>query len=223
MPNTNSPDVNFGKCMQCVTIDRARYKVNPPLARSSVCTQCFQQYCFDANNQTSASELPGRKLAFVDPDPQGFAAVSGFLSRSRVGLILGFIALLLVVAALSAFLWVYFPLPQASELIPTSYILFFVVYGENVGRTRLNITRWSSSTMILNRHFSVTVPATVRDWCRTTRISPLQTSQELCLTVQKNTANNMPELDNENTYTDAAQGLSCFFRYHSHQFVSAGV
>lgn len=104
MPNTNSPDPNFGKCLQCVAIDRARYQVNPPLARSSICTQCFQQYCFDPNNLTSASELPGRKLAFVDPDPQGATAVTGFLSRSKLSLVLGFVGLFLLVAGLSAFL-----------------------------------------------------------------------------------------------------------------------
>jgi len=110
MPNTNSPDPDFGKCLQCVAIDRARYHVNPALARSSVCTRCFQQYCFDPNNLTSASELPDRKLAFVDPDPQGVSAVSGFLSRSKVSLLVGFICLFLVVAGLSAFLCVYSPL-----------------------------------------------------------------------------------------------------------------
>ena len=111
MPNTNSPDPNFGKCLQCVAIDRARYKMKPPLERSSFCAQCFQKYCYDPNNLTSDSELPGRKFAFVNPDPQGFSAVSGFLSRSKIALIFGFLALLLIVAGLSAFLCVHFPLP----------------------------------------------------------------------------------------------------------------
>jgi len=103
MPNTNSPDPNFGKCLQCVAIDRARYKMKPPLERSSFCTQCFQQYCFDPNNLTSVSALPGRKLKFVNPDPQGISALSSFLSRNKVALILGFLALLLIVAGLSVF------------------------------------------------------------------------------------------------------------------------
>ena len=111
--------------MQCVAIDRARYKLKPPLQRSSICTQCFQQYCFDPDNLTSVSELPGRKLEFVNPDPQGISAVSGFLSRTKVALIISFLALLLLVAGLSAFLCVYFPLPKVSELIPTSYMFFF--------------------------------------------------------------------------------------------------
>ncbi|KAF8499632.1 phospholipase B [Russula emetica] len=104
MPNSNSPDPNFGKCLQCVAIDRARYKIKPPLERSSLCSQCFQQYCFDPNNLSSASELPGRRLGFVNPDPQGVSAISGFLSRSKTALILGFFALLFIVAGLSAFL-----------------------------------------------------------------------------------------------------------------------
>jgi lysophospholipase len=143
VPNSNSPDPNFGKCMQCVAIDRARYKLKPPLERSSVCTQCFQQYCFDRNNLPSISELPGRKLEFVDPDPQGVSAVSGFLSRSKVALILGFLALLLIVAGLSAFLCVHFRHLYMSELIPVSYVLLFFLleYGENVGRVGLSITR----------------------------------------------------------------------------------
>ncbi|KAH9985800.1 phospholipase B [Russula compacta] len=104
VPNTNSPDPEFGKCMQCIAIDRARYNVNPPLARSSVCTQCFQQYCFDPNNLTSASALPGRKLDFVDPDPQGISAVSGFLSKGKLAIIMGFVSLALLVAGVSGFL-----------------------------------------------------------------------------------------------------------------------
>jgi lysophospholipase len=82
-------------------------------------------YCFDPNNLTSVSELPGRKLGFVNPDPQGVAAVSGFLSRSKTALILSFLAVLLIVAGLSAFLCVHFPLALESELIPTSYVFSF--------------------------------------------------------------------------------------------------
>lgn len=140
LPNTNSPDPNFGKCLQCVAIDRARYRVNPPMAQSSICTQCFQQYCFDPNNLTSASELPGRKFNFVNPDPQGVTALSSFLSRSKAGLILGFVALLLVVAGLSAFLYVCSSLDI--RLDPDmGHAPLFVEYGGNVGRARLSTTR----------------------------------------------------------------------------------
>jgi lysophospholipase len=109
VPNTNSPDPNFGKCLQCAAIDRARYNVNPPAARSSFCAQCFQQYCFDPNNLTSVSELPNRKLVFVDPDPQGISAVTGFLSREKVALILGFLFLTLVIGGISTYLYVCLP------------------------------------------------------------------------------------------------------------------
>jgi lysophospholipase len=142
VPDTNSPDPNFGKCLQCIAIDRARYQVDPPVARSSICTQCFQQYCFDPSNLTSVSALTGRKLQFVDPDPQGMSALSGFLSQSKVGLVLGLIGLLLVVAGLSVFLCVYSPFFGVGDDSDVAHVLFFLVeYGENVGRARLSITR----------------------------------------------------------------------------------
>ncbi len=107
VPGTNSPDPNFGKCMQCAAIDRARLKTSPPLQqRSAFCQTCFAQYCFDPNNLTSAAQLPGRKLAFVDPDPQGVSAVTGFLSDSKLAIILGFLGVALAIAAICAFLCV---------------------------------------------------------------------------------------------------------------------
>lgn len=108
MPNTNSFDPNFGKCMQCAAIDRARYKVDPPLSRSSFCTQCFQQYCFDPKNLTSSSELPDRKLRFVDPDTGGLSLVFWFLSQNKVPIILGFVGLFISIAVLCVFLCVHF-------------------------------------------------------------------------------------------------------------------
>lgn len=60
---------------------------------------CFQQYCYDPNNPPSASEIVGRRLQFVDPDPQGISKVEGFLSRDKIGLIVGLLVLVLVVAA----------------------------------------------------------------------------------------------------------------------------
>jgi lysophospholipase len=106
VPNTNIPDPNFGKCLQCAAIDRARYQINPAVPRSDFCTQCFTQYCFDPNNPPSSSELPGRVLAFENPDPQGVSALTSFLSRGKVGLILGFLGAVLVIAAISTFLCV---------------------------------------------------------------------------------------------------------------------
>ena len=108
MPKTSSSDPNFGKCLQCAAIDRARYKVVPALSRSSFCTQCFQQYCFDPNNKTSSSELPNRKLEFVDPDPGEISIALGFLSRHKVPIILGFIGLFVGIALLCVFLCVEF-------------------------------------------------------------------------------------------------------------------
>ena len=124
LPNTNSPDPDFGKCLQCAAIDRARYRASPPIDRSAFCTRCFQQYCFDSKNLTSVKALPGRKLVFVDPDPQGFSAVKTFLSKNKVGFILGFVGLAIVVTAISAFLCVCFlftPLP--SVLLVLGWIL----------------------------------------------------------------------------------------------------
>ncbi|KAI0066051.1 phospholipase B [Artomyces pyxidatus] len=104
VPNSNSPDPNFGRCLQCAAIDRARYHLSPPLARSSFCMQCFTQYCFDPNNKTSSSELPNRKLVFVDPDPQGVSKVEGFLGHSKIPIIFGFIGAAIVIGAIIAFL-----------------------------------------------------------------------------------------------------------------------
>ncbi|KAH9963851.1 phospholipase B [Russula dissimulans] len=133
LPNTNSPDPNFGKCLQCAAIDRARYRASPPIDRSAFCTQCFQQYCFDSNNLTSVSELPGRKLVFVDPTPEGVSAVTSFLSEAKLGLILGFVGLSLVIAAVSTFLCVFLTLHSISP----------VWFSPARGRCRVDLT-WDS-------------------------------------------------------------------------------
>jgi lysophospholipase len=134
LPGTNSPDPNFGKCTQCAAIDRARYSTSPPLPRSAFCQACFAQYCFDPNNLTSAAvQLPGRKFVFVDPDPQGVSAVTGFLSGSKVSIVAGFVAAGVVVAAICAFLCV---MAFVSRSISDSTGLFcwHVEYGGSVGR-----------------------------------------------------------------------------------------
>ncbi|KAJ8507916.1 hypothetical protein ONZ45_g9769 [Pleurotus djamor] len=71
-PNSQLPDPNFGVCLQCAAIDRARLKISPVPTRPP-----------------SKSQLPGRKLAFVDPDPQGLTKVGGFLSSNMYKLIGG--------------------------------------------------------------------------------------------------------------------------------------
>lgn len=104
MPNATGADPNFGRCLQCGAIDRARFKVTPVIPRSDFCDTCFQQYCYDPNNPPSASEIVGRRLQFVDPDPQGISRVEGFLSRDKIGLIVGLLVLVLVVTAAIIFM-----------------------------------------------------------------------------------------------------------------------
>ncbi|KAF8161040.1 phospholipase B [Crassisporium funariophilum] len=101
VPNTNLPDPNWGKCLQCAAIDRARFKAAPVTTQSSICSQCFKQYCYDPNNLPSKSELPNRKLIFTDPDPQGISKLSLFFSKNKLKLVGGFIGLLLLIATLS--------------------------------------------------------------------------------------------------------------------------
>ncbi|KAJ7680248.1 phospholipase B [Mycena polygramma] len=100
-PNANTPDPNFGKCLQCAAVDRARSKITPVVARSSTCTQCFQQYCFDPQHPPSQSELPNRKLTFKDPTPQGLSKVEGFLGSNKFKLLGGLIGLVVFIALLS--------------------------------------------------------------------------------------------------------------------------
>ncbi|KAJ6593826.1 phospholipase B [Mycena capillaripes] len=100
-PNANTPDPNFGICLQCAAVDRARTKITPVVPRSSICSQCFQQYCFDPQHPPSQSELPNRKLAFKDPTPQGLTKVTGFLGSNKFKLLGGLIGLIVFIAVLS--------------------------------------------------------------------------------------------------------------------------
>ncbi|KAA1474012.1 phospholipase B [Dentipellis sp. KUC8613] len=105
-PNSNSADANWGKCLQCGAVDRARYKLSPAPARSDFCAQCFKQYCYDPHAPPSQSELPGRNLVFEDPDPQGAAKVGGFLSREKGPIIGGTVGAAALIAALTGgLLW----------------------------------------------------------------------------------------------------------------------
>ncbi|KAJ3823123.1 phospholipase B [Lentinula raphanica] len=99
VPNTNDADPNFGKCLQCAAVDRARYKIAPPavMNRSDFCQTCFTQYCFDQTNPPSLSEVPNRKQIFVDPDPQGLL---NFLSENKNKLIGGLVGLIVFIALL---------------------------------------------------------------------------------------------------------------------------
>ncbi|KII92542.1 hypothetical protein PLICRDRAFT_172619 [Plicaturopsis crispa FD-325 SS-3] len=104
-PNGNTPDAKWGQCLQCAAVDRSRFKTSPVTPRSSFCTQCFQQYCFDPQNPPSASELPNRKQVLVDPDPQGVGKVESFVSKEKGPLIGGIVGLVVVIGALIAFLF----------------------------------------------------------------------------------------------------------------------
>jgi lysophospholipase len=106
-PNSNSPDPNWGKCLQCAAVDRARLRENIT-SRSSVCQQCFSQYCYDPLHPPSSSELPNRKFTLVDPDPR---AISAFLSHHKGPLIGGLLGLAATIGALIGFLYVLFPSP----------------------------------------------------------------------------------------------------------------
>ncbi|TEB37562.1 phospholipase B [Coprinellus micaceus] len=98
-PNTNDADPNFGLCLQCAAIDRARFKVTPPIPRSLRCSECFKQYCYDPASPPSKDQLPGRKLNFVDPDPGG--SVGGFLQRNKFGIIGGGVAIVVFIILLT--------------------------------------------------------------------------------------------------------------------------
>ncbi|KAF5389496.1 hypothetical protein D9757_004325 [Collybiopsis confluens] len=97
VPNTNEADPNFGKCLQCAAVDRARYKLDPVVNRSDFCQTCFKQYCFDPKNPPSLSEVPNRKQTFVDPDPQG---LGNFLSENESKLIGGAVGLVVFIVLL---------------------------------------------------------------------------------------------------------------------------
>ncbi|TDL25988.1 phospholipase B [Rickenella mellea] len=102
--NATGPDPGFGKCLQCAAIDRARLKFTPSPPRSPICSDCFDQYCYDPKNPPSAGDIVGRKYGHVDPDPQGLSRVEGFLGKSKVPLIISFLVLALLIAAGVTFL-----------------------------------------------------------------------------------------------------------------------
>ena len=99
VPNLIGADPNYGVCLQCAAIDRARYKVSPVVSRSDTCTNCFNQYCFDPSNPPSASEIVGRNYVFKDPDPQGAAKVGDFFKDHLAPIIIGIVGLVLLIVA----------------------------------------------------------------------------------------------------------------------------
>jgi lysophospholipase len=93
IPDANTPDPNWSRCLQCAAIDRARYKLQPVTPRSTFCSQCFQQYCFNPQNPPSQSELPNRKLTFVDPGPDAVTQLDDFVTNDKYKLVGGLIGL----------------------------------------------------------------------------------------------------------------------------------
>ncbi|KAH0827839.1 phospholipase B [Lanmaoa asiatica] len=104
-PNTNSPDPNWGRCLQCAALDRARLRFTPPPQRSDFCAQCFSQYCYDPSYPPSANELPSRNFVYLNPDPGGLDKVERFLSRNKGGIIGGAVAVALLIAGGIAFIF----------------------------------------------------------------------------------------------------------------------
>lgn len=97
-PNTTSPDPNWGKCLKCAAIDRAVH------ARSDFCAQCFEQYCYNPTNPPSSTELPGRQLTFVNPDPGGLDKMERWLEHNKGALAGCVIAVVLVIAMIVGFM-----------------------------------------------------------------------------------------------------------------------
>ena len=64
-------DPEFGTCLQCAAIDRARLKTNPVTPRSGICSGCFKKYCYDPQNPPPEGQIVGRRFKFKDPDPFG--------------------------------------------------------------------------------------------------------------------------------------------------------
>jgi len=102
-PNANTPDPNFGACLQCAVFDRARLKSTPVLTRSDICSKCFKQYCYDPQNPPSRSELPNRKQTFKDPDPMG---LTNFLAKNEFNFVGGLVGLVvLIIVLVGGLIW----------------------------------------------------------------------------------------------------------------------
>ena len=125
-PYANTPDPNWGGCLQCAAIDRSRYKITPSPPRSSFCSQCFLQYCYDPQNPPSSAELPNRHLQFVDPDPVGLDQLEDFLDYSRYKLMGGFIGLFMFMFMSGFGLYVVFFYFASLSLLLSLFLLLLV-------------------------------------------------------------------------------------------------
>jgi len=79
-------DPEYGTCLQCAAIDRARLKTNPITPRSDVCSKCFKRYCFDPASPPPEGQIVGRRIQFKDPDPLG---LKSFFEKNKLAIIIG--------------------------------------------------------------------------------------------------------------------------------------
>jgi hypothetical protein len=163
-PNANTPDPNWGICLQCAAIDRARYRITPIPSRSAICSQCFTQYCYDPQNPPSVSELPGRKFQFVDPQPEGLDQLADFFDYTKYKLVGGLVGLIILIVILIFGLCVLLRLAFCCEL--TDRLFGVVDCGGRSGRR----SEWSMIELLT---FMMT---TCRGQDTLTRLVPCRTS-----------------------------------------------
>ena len=96
LAKSTAGDPDWGYCLQCAAVDRARYKLSPVPPRSDFCAKCFTRYCFDPANPPDGSMIVGRKLSFVDPQPEGLSKEELFFSRNRFAFIGGLIIVVFI-------------------------------------------------------------------------------------------------------------------------------
>src|SRR5258708_4006243 len=91
-------DPEYGSCLQCAAIDRARLKTNPITPRSDLCSKCFKKYCFDPANPPPEGQIVGRIIQFKNTDPSPFEA---FFQQHKIAIIVGSsVAGVLLIAAI---------------------------------------------------------------------------------------------------------------------------
>lgn len=109
IPGQLGRDPQWPTCLQCAAVDRQRYKqtnsTGGVIPRSAQCEACFTRYCYDPAHPPSVDQLatPGRKVTFVDPDPQ-----ESFLQQHKTLIIVGSVVgglLLLVLVASVIYCW----------------------------------------------------------------------------------------------------------------------
>jgi len=91
------PDPQYGTCLQCAAVDRARLKTRPVTPRSAICSGCFKKYCYDPQNPPPEGQIVGRRFQFKDPDP----FLKEFYQNNKSAVIVG--AVIAVLALLASF------------------------------------------------------------------------------------------------------------------------